>query len=215
MRPPDRHGFTNPPGGAGFTIVNVAFPRETLDFLRTRYFPGAKTLFWADTPQPFQTTLNSSRLRWLQGWADQLARAPRTRLEIERFLLDLLADLMATTRTAGGPEWLRHALEEIREPQHFTGGTPALAKLAGRTPQHVNRALREHLGLTATDAVNEARLDYAAMQLRMSTQKIITIGLDCGFQNLGHFYQVFRRRFGTTPRFYRLRHQAVVPSQPL
>ncbi|MDA0578651.1 MAG: AraC family transcriptional regulator [Verrucomicrobia bacterium] len=210
IRPADCHGFRCT-DAAGFTLVNVAFSRDTLAFLRGRYFGGERRFFWAATPQPFGVTLGPARLRWLRGWAGHLDRAPRTRLEGERFLIELLHELASAPAAAeGDPEWLARALEGIRQPAQFRGGTRALARLAGRTPQHVNRALKLRHGITATDVVNRARLEHAAMQLRMSTEKIIVVALESGFQNLGHFYQVFRREFGTTPRLYRLRHHTVV-----
>jgi len=212
IRPEDYHGFRNTTD-SGFTLVNVAFPRETVRFLHARYFPKEAGFFWARTRQPFQLSLNATRQRWLQGWTDYLARAPRTKLEIERFLIELvheLSGLSPSGEVEPTPEWLGLALEKIRDPEHFSRGTRQLARLAGRTPQHVARVLKSCHGITATDVVNRARLDHAAMQLRMSTKKIIEICLECGFQNLGHFYQLFRARFGTTPRLYRLRHHAFV-----
>ena len=95
-------------------------------------------------------------------------------------------------------------------PEHLAGGTQAFAKLAGRSPEHVNRILRQALGKTTTDVVNEIRLDYAARQLRMSDQKITEIALDCGLGNLGHFYSLFQKRFRLTPRKYRIRQHSLV-----
>ncbi|MGO8839453.1 MAG: helix-turn-helix domain-containing protein [Limisphaerales bacterium] len=212
MRPRDRHAFRCETED-GYTIVNVAFTKDTLRLLRSRYFRTEDRFFWANGPLPFQVTLEASRMRWLQNWTEHLSRAPRTRLEGERFLIELLRELSA--RTAVDPEnslpdWLRNALEGIRDPRHFMLGTPQLAKLAARTPQHVNVVLKTRLGLTATEVVNRARLDYAAIQLRMSTRKILEICLDCGFQNLGHFYTLFRRQFGMTPHDHRQRARTVL-----
>lgn len=198
LRPQDRHGFRNRAGSA-FTIVNVAFPLETDRRLRARYLAP-----------PAEVALSSGRLRWLRGWTEHLGRAPRTHLEIDRFLVELWHELSEPPAQANGPDWLTPALEKIREPQHFGLGTVQLAKLAGRTPQHVNAVLKAQHGLTATEVVNAARLEHAALQLRMSTQKIIEIALEAGFQNLGHFYGLFRQRFGVTPRSYRERLRRVV-----
>lgn len=212
IRPKDRHRFCG--SAEGYTIVNVAFPADTLDFLRARYYPGGKSFLWTTAPLPFQTTVSASQQRWLRDWAAHLGSAPRVRLELERFLLELLHELVATGQSADStpslPGWLAQALVKICEPQHFVLGTPQFAKLAGRTPQHVNAVLKATRGLTATEVVNQARLDYAAAQLRMSNKKIIEICLDCGLQNLGHFHRLFRKQFGTTPRLYRQRLQAVV-----
>ena len=211
IRPADSHGFTADTAD-GLTLVNVAFPAATVRFLRERYFRGQRDFLWSNTTLPRQLTLTASRLRWLEGWTEHLARAPRTRLEIERFLIELLSELIAQmphATTELPPEWLTQALERIREPQHFVHGTRELARLAGRTPQHVNRELKDRLRLTATDVVNRARLDQAGLLLRMTPKKIIEIALDCGFENLAYFYQLFRAHYGVTPRLYRRRHQAV------
>jgi AraC family cel operon transcriptional repressor len=212
IRPKDRHGFQA--GAEAFTIVNVAFPAETLSFLRERYCPGGKGFPWASSSVPFQIKVNASQQRWLRDWADHLGHAPCIRLELERFLLELLHELMAGADSAGNarslPDWLAVALEKIREPRSFVLGTPEFAKLAGRTPQHVNAVLKATRGLTATEVVNQARLDYAAAQLRMTNKKIIEICLDCGLQNLGHFHRLFREHYGVTPRIYRQRLHAVV-----
>jgi AraC family cel operon transcriptional repressor len=216
VRPRDRHGFQG--SAEGCTFVNVAFPAETLDFLRERYCPNGEGFPWAagaaGAALPFQISVSATQRRWLRDWADHLGHAACVRLEIERFLLELLHELNAAGRSAGGaralPDWLGNALEKIREPRHFALGTPQFAKLAGRTPQHVNAVLKAARGWTATEAVNQARLDYAAAQLRMSNKKIIEICMDCGLQNPGHFHRMFREHFGATPREYRQRLQAVV-----
>jgi AraC-like DNA-binding protein len=64
--------------------------------------------------------------------------------------------------------------------------------------------LRRHLGMTGTEFVNEARLQHAARELRLSDRPIAEIALDCGYDNLGYFYRRFKARFGRPPRQYRL-----------
>jgi AraC family cel operon transcriptional repressor len=130
-------------------------------------------------------------------------------LEIDRFLLDVMPRLQGTPDVSGArtlPKWLGEALDKLRETRQFSDGVKALASLSARTPEHVNATLKMSLGLTATEVLNQARMDYAASQLRISTKKILEICFDSGFENLGHFYKVFKARFGMTPRSYRLKH---------
>jgi AraC family cel operon transcriptional repressor len=82
---------------------------------------------------------------------------------------------------------------------------PALARLAKRSPEHVAREFRRYLNWTPTDVINDARMSYAADRLAASDDKITTIALDCGLENLGHFYRLFQARYGCTPRAYRVR----------
>ncbi len=202
IQPSDVHGFqARAPGG--FVLVNVAFEAGVLDWLRQSY-----------GPIPAPSRLDAAQVERLRPVADALAISPKSRLVRDGFLLQLLAMLAAEDRIGGPvaalPGWLRHAVGEFGHPAHLPGGTQAFAKLAGRSPEHVNRVVRQTLGKTTTDVVNEIRLDYAARQLRMTDQKITEIALDCGLGNLGHFYDLFQKRFKHTPRKYRLRHQSLV-----
>ncbi|MGH7145687.1 MAG: AraC family transcriptional regulator [Planctomycetota bacterium] len=108
------------------------------------------------------------------------------------------------------PEWLRRACEQIRDPGQFPGGTRRLAELAGRSAEHLAREARRCFGVTPTEIVNRARLSHAAGELSLSSQPILEIALGCGFASLAHFYALFRREFGLSPRQYRLKAQAAV-----
>jgi AraC family cel operon transcriptional repressor len=77
-------------------------------------------------------------------------------------------------------------------------------------PEHLARQVRQHLHKTPTDIVNEARLAHAASELQSSGRAITEIALECGVENLSHFYKLFREHFGCTPRQYRLRHCLIV-----
>lgn len=212
LRPEDCHRFHPLTGTTGFSIVNIAFPRTTIDFLRERYFAGTEMFFWSRTPVPFAIGLTPSQQARLQARSDHLARGPRSLLAIESFLTELLLELQTNPPPpVTAPLWLQQALEAIRDPQHFAGGTAAFARLAGRTSHHVNYALKQHYGLTATEAVNRARMEYAAAELMLSTKKIIEISFECGFQNLSHFYEIFQHHHGTTPRRYRQRQRTLLP----
>lgn len=212
IRTTDCHALTSD-SQKGFVIVNLAFPAETLDFLRARYFKREKRWFWKAGPLPDMVRLDRERLAWLAQWVNRLDSSARTRMEVEIFLLELFRELHEARppREAGsGPEWLEEALRHMADPEVLAGGTAALARRAGRTPQHLNATLQKVRGITATDAVNQARMEVAARELCTSTKKIIEICFDCGLQNLAHFYHLFRQQYGTTPRVYRLRHHAVV-----
>lgn len=137
----------------------------------------------------------------------------QNRLRLDAFLLNLLQLSLGVedaTDTAEYPEWLQRALRGFDRPELLAGGTTALARLAARCPEHVNRVIRQATGRTATDLVNARRLEYAARQLRMSDRKILDVALESGLGNLGYFYRLFHQRYGLTPRQYRLRQQALV-----
>ena len=208
MRPPDFHGI-EPLNGQTLCFTNIAFPVGTYDFLKARYFAREAWAFWSRDTYPFTQKVEPARLSLFNKWADGLAQSRRDRLSIERFLLDLLAELRpqgADLMPERMPEWLLHACREIQKQEHFSSGVERFVRLASRSREHVARSTRQCLRLSPTQYVNRVRMAYAARQLEMSSQGIMEIALDCGIGNLSHFYTLFREAFGVTPRAYRISH---------
>lgn len=51
---------------------------------------------------------------------------------------------------------------------------------------------------------------YASTQLSLTTMPIKTIARNCGYANLGHFYKIFEKQYGCTPKQYRSASQKPV-----
>ncbi|MDW8343493.1 MAG: AraC family transcriptional regulator [Verrucomicrobiae bacterium] len=199
VHPTDTHALES---ARVMQLTNVAFPRDTYRWITSRYVTP-----WTNGPVRY---LEADQCQRLTRAADELFDAPRERLYIERFLLNLLHLLASTaqpTLPAEAPDWFRHACAEIAKPQHFREGAPAFARLAGRSPEHVARVTRALLHETPSDYVNRVRMQHAARLLAMTDAKITDIALDCGLTNLSHFYRLFRRHFGQTPQAYRLQQR--------
>lgn len=214
IRPSDCHGI-NPVGDEGVRLTNIAFPRETLDFLQSRYSLGQTWALGPSEKYPTMRQVEPSQLLRFNRWADELSQAPRERLHIERFLLNVLAELSLERSDAppeDAPDWLAQACRAIQKPENFSGGVGQFLQLCGRSREHVARTVHHYLGMTPTDYVNGIRMAYAQRQLEMGNQDIIEIALDCGIENLSHFYSLFRARTAMTPRAYRLSHHKTLSS---
>jgi AraC family cel operon transcriptional repressor len=209
IRPLDRHRVTGS-AAAPLRIANLAFPGRAWAEVRRRYFKGQRDWF-GPSLVPRVWRLDAKAQAGLAHWAERLAAPERPRITLDGFLMELPLFLR---KSPGGveliPEWLERACADIRRPEHFSGGTPELAQLAGRSPSHVARATVRWLRQTPTEIVNKARLDYSARQLAETARPIVEIALDCGLNNLSHFYALFRRRFGVSPRKYRLQAMPTV-----
>ena len=209
IRPPDFHGIETISSDP-LLLTNIAFPRETLDFLGNRYFSDRLWAFWENGRQPMVQQIDGFQTQLFDHWANELARSPREPFYIERFLLNLLNELNPPydrqwpTNT---PDWLIHACREIQKPAYFVEGVPAFVRLTGYSREHAARCLRQFAGATPTAIVNRARLTHAAHLLEMSQQGILEIALSCGIDNLSHFYKLFQAQYGVTPRAYRLAHR--------
>ncbi|MDB6095263.1 MAG: AraC family transcriptional regulator [Verrucomicrobia bacterium] len=214
IRPEDRHHVTGS-DAAPLRILNLAFPTRRWAEVRRRYFPRERDPY-AHAPADRAWPLDARAHPALEQWAERLSAAGRPRVVLDGFLMELPGLLHQPMRGAKiVPEWLEAARSRMTGPEQFAGGTLALAKLAGRSPSHVARMAVSSLGQTPTEIVNTARMDYSARQLGETSRPIMDIALDCGLTNLSHFYALFRRRFGVSPRKFRLQaHPTVRGSGP-
>jgi AraC family cel operon transcriptional repressor len=205
IRADDAHSL-EAAGGAALSITNIAFPTETADFIRERYLAHERRWFWGDRPEAAAVRVDAARLHALNSAADRLALAPRERLHVEHFLLTVFTELTATPadeKLSAAPDWLAAACRNLHRPERLREGVPGLVRLAGRCPEHVARVMRRTLGTTPSDYVNGVRMGHAAFQLRLTARSVTEIALDTGYENLSHFFHVFRRAHGMTPRTYR------------
>lgn len=76
-----------------------------------------------------------------------------------------------------------------------------LAAMAGISYRRYTTLFREARGETVNTYVTRLRLDFAKKRLS-ETGNILLSALDAGFGDLSHFYRVFRRSTGLTPRQY-------------
>jgi len=207
IRPSDRHKFKVPEDGC--TMGHVSFQEETLQFLKDRYFQNENRFFWGHSKLPPHVTLHDDSFVHIGNELDKLFSKEHSLLHVERFLLNLLQELTTPKRLAcqaDEPAWLLHALKQLNEPEILLGGTATFFKVAGRSSEHVARTVRKHRCMTPTELVNQARMTYAATQLKEPDKKIFEIAMECGFESTGHFYSLFRKQHGLTPHQYRLRH---------
>ena len=203
IRPADYHGFSQVPGQTA-VLMNISFPAEILKQLKERYFRDSQSFFWTGDALPWSQEVTPAQLGKLKEWGDELIRSPREAFHIDRFLMNVLAELSPHDDLSSGqvPPWLLRACAMASG--EMTGGAEAFFRLCGRSREHVSRTMRLTMNTTPTDFINCLRMGYARHHLEMSNRDILDIALDCGLQNMSHFYDLFRRETGMTPRAYRL-----------
>jgi len=207
--PGDRHGLSAQ-ARTTMTIVNLAFPSALVGELRERYFLGERRWFWGGREKADCERLSPDQIARVSRAADLLALAVREKFPRDWFLLMLFHELGAQQSEAlpvNMPDWLQHACQAISRPEHFREGISEFHKLAGKSPEHVARTMRTLTGITPTDYLNRARLDYAALQLRMGQAPVTQVAYESGFGNLSHFFHLFRHRFEASPSEYRRRRR--------
>lgn len=198
--------------GRPCTAVNISFRLEPLAGLAERY--GADWP-WAGGARPRSGRLSPLVRERLSAWLDILSAPDPRQVDLEAFLIDLtrmLSTAVAAPRAAGLPAWLASAVEVFSQPRHLRGGVPELARLCGRSREHLNRIVRASQGRRATDLVNALRMDWIAAQLHATDAPLEALAAECGLPSQRHFYRLFRTTFGVTPAAWRRAVRTAYPA---
>lgn len=216
IRPDDVHGYIyDNPQSAETTYVNLTFTQNTMDQLFTYLsdsFPSEKLL---RSPMPPSVTLSQAEKKRLLHqiseldlvkWQDKHALKLRMRV--------LLADIFARSFYAlpepeaeEQPLWFSQLTQDMEQPEHFAAGIECMITLSGKTREHLSRCIRKYLGVTATEYINDLRINYASNLLINTNAPILDICFTCGFQNVSRFYQVFKKKYDKTPSEFRKLYQ--------
>lgn len=78
-----------------------------------------------------------------------------------------------------------------------------MARLAGFSESHFMRFFKEAFGVSFVTYLNDYRLSMAARLLLQSTDTVLNISQQVGFENLSHFNRQFKRKYDKTPKDYR------------
>jgi AraC-like DNA-binding protein len=94
-------------------------------------------------------------------------------------------------------DWIhRHLAREIT--------ADAAARPAHVTAGAFSRWFKREIGRTFSEYINDARCSAACDRLMRTDASIARIAGECGFSTLSNFNAQFRRRYGRTPREFRL-----------
>ncbi len=212
IRPDDTHRFRQAPH-VGCVLINLAFLAETFDALVDFLgFREERIISPALPPQTLLDGTTSGALRYrLQDWGRSIYQDSDY---AKRTLRALLAHMMsqfflgdATHNTKPVPPWMQDVITAMQQPEHFVEGRAALMRLAQRTPAYVGRSFKAHLNTTPSAFINNLRLDHATDLLLQTDHSPTQIAYDVGFNNLSHFYYLFKARWDCSPNEFRKRHQ--------
>lgn len=205
----DAHTFSG-----GMRMTNIAFAIDTWKYVCRRYLTGGFDPFTGPVANR-EFAVGADGFRQLDLLSNDLRAGARDRLATERFLLNMLGVVMQCVQRrqeTSAPQWLTAAVAKMRatDNEGLLDGVELFYDYCGRSPEHVARETRRWLARTPTDLVNDIRLARAAHRLLTTNDKVLSIALECGFTNLGHFYSCFDRKYGVPPARHRRMHARIV-----
>lgn len=190
--------------------INIAFSssiaRSMFEYLGNGY--PADELLKSDLP-PY-ITLNrteSDRIqrRMREVYAVSLTAPNLQRTKLRILILDIFVNYFSKTisHDTSHDSWFEHLLREMEKPEYLAEGLPALLRISHKSHEYLCRVFRQYLNCTPTQYVNELKLNYAANFLLHSDIPVIDVCMNAGFDNLSHFYHLFKKKYGMAPRQFR------------
>jgi AraC-like DNA-binding protein len=132
-------------------------------------------------------------------------------VEFQTFLLTLMRDPELAARlqkglpTAGAEDRLAIVFRYLENNYMEPITVDAMATMACLSRSHFHSTFKTATGMTLVEYVQHIRVRTAEEMLRTTTMPIMEIALACGYSSLSHFYHVFRRIMGRSPRQVRIR----------
>jgi AraC family cel operon transcriptional repressor len=210
VRPNDTHSYRQNRKN-DCELINIAFPLETFNaaksFISSEY--SIDEIFKAALPptKKLSCTDKVELVRKLNKSSAFLLHDPKfAKISFKLLIIEILCLFKSEKKSKVEkeiPEWLLKTTVEMQRRENLKKGLPALRKIACRCDEHISRSFKNHLDKTPTDFINELRVKYAASSLLNTDDKIDFIALESGFSNLSHFYHLFKKKFGISPKKYR------------
>lgn len=95
--------------------------------------------------------------------------------------------------------------------EHYRDGELSkLARLLHYDLYWLSREIKKITGKNYTELVQEKRLNQAVYLLEHTTMSVMDIGMSVGYDNISYFHRIFQKRYGMTPRRYRVTKKVTV-----
>lgn len=112
-------------------------------------------------------------------------------------------DKLETDENAGEQKLVLAVLGYI-EIHYRDGELTQLAESMHYDVSWLSREIRRQTGKTYTELVQAKRLSQAAYLLTATGMNVLDVALAVGYDNISYFHRIFQKKYGMTPRKYRL-----------
>ena len=103
------------------------------------------------------------------------------------------------------PAWLLNTCRFLDENYQLPITLDQLAERVHISRGYLCRAFKKQMGLSVVEYFTERRIQHAIQLLQDTDDKILSIALDSGFNDLSHFNRVFKKLNNLSPTAYRTR----------
>ena len=188
--------------------INIAFSssiaHSLFEYLGSGY--PSEQLLRPEIPPPYVSLNKTERdrieKRMKELYAVSLTDTELQRTKLRTLILDIFVHYFSRCikQEQVGEFWFDHLIHEMEKPSNLSEGLPALLRISQKSHEYLCRVFKQYLNLTPTQYVNDLRLNYAANYLIHSDIPILDVCMTAGFDNLSHFYHLFKLKYKMTPK---------------
>ena len=106
----------------------------------------------------------------------------------------------AKPQTETKRHWLVAALKQHADEGYCSGTTlKELSVLYHKNEKYLGRLFKKEMGMSFHQYCLSLRLKKAELMLLGTSEKVIDVALECGFNNIPYFNRAFKAQYGSTP----------------
>jgi AraC family transcriptional regulator, dual regulator of chb operon len=215
IRPDDSHYYSDM--SPNFEIINMLIPSRTIHALFEYLGEGFDSRRLLSARYPPAAQVSPTEFKTLVTELEKLVLSKKLMKErSDAFFRITLMNLLTTcfplspaSSHTDMPVWLRWLALEMMKKENYIEGLPAMQRLSGKSEEHLSRTCRKFLRRSPTEFINELRLEHTARAILYTSEKIIDICGEAGFDSLSYYYRLFKKKFGMAPREFRKRAGAL------
>ena len=198
------------------SFINLSFPESVMQNLFAYLGDGFPASALLGAPHPPSVLLAEEDIIWFQKQLELLNSTDARDVELLQYRCRVLLGKIFTryfSKIADSrpedttiPHWLSSLDSQMRRLENFSKDPTHMVQLSGKCRAYLGRMVKEHFGKTIPEYINDIRLNYWANSLLTSDLSIIDLCYDCGFENVGWAYSLFKKKYGVSPLKYRKSH---------
>lgn len=195
------------------SFINLSFPESVMQSLFTYLGDGFPTAALLSAPHPPSVDLLEEDISWFQKQLELLNATDSREVELLQYRCRVLLGKIFTRyfsrlsdscpEDPGIPRWLSHLDQQMQKLEHFSQSPEHMVQLSGKCRAYLGRMVKQHYNKTIPEYINDIRLNYWANSLLTSDLPILDLCYDCGFENVGWAYSLFKKKYGVSPLKYR------------
>lgn len=207
IMPGSVHQFVKLHGEESFFHRDILFETDYFKKVCDLYSPHLFDDFSQNKHQP-QFKLSPEQFSQIENYISTLIldRKNETHNMIVHSLCTYFINILLSQylQLSSHPQWIASLLSVLSNPVNLAYPLANLTRDVNFTHSYMCRDFKKHVGMTMTEYFNNQKMYYAHTLLTTSSLSIEKICELIGINNVSHFYKLYKKVYGFTPKKARM-----------